>query len=57
MDYNTFTNSAFLRQGHADEFTTSNPAKRKQVLVNILGLAYYDGFEAQAKELPNSVRC
>ena len=51
MDYNTFTNSAFLRQGHADEFTTSNPAKRKQVLVNILGLAYYDGFEAQAKDV------
>ena len=50
MDYNTFTNSAFLRQGHADEFTTSNPAKRKQVLVNILGLAYYDGFETQAKD-------
>ncbi|MFZ1914949.1 MAG: SMC family ATPase, partial [Dehalococcoidales bacterium] len=38
MDYGTFTNSAFLRQGHADEFTTSNPAKRKQVLANILGL-------------------
>ena len=27
------------------------PAKRKQVLVNILGLAYYDGFEAQAKDI------
>ena len=51
MDYNTFTNSAFLRQGHADEFTTSSPAKRKQVLVYILGLAYYDGFEAQAKDI------
>ncbi len=51
MDYNTFTNSAFLRQGHADEFTTSSPAKRKQVLVNILGLAYYDAFETQAKDI------
>ena len=51
MDYNTFTNSAFLRQGHADEFTTSSPAKRKQVLVNILGLAYYDGYETQAKDI------
>ena len=51
MDYSTFTNSAFLRQGHADEFTTSSPAKRKQVLVNILGLSYYDGFEAQAKDI------
>jgi len=51
MDYNTFTNSAFLRQGHADEFTTSNPAKRKQVLANILGLSFYEELEAQAKDL------
>ena len=51
MDYNTFTNSAYLRQGHADEFTTSSPAKRKQVLVNILGLTYYDEFEIQAKDI------
>ncbi|MDD5289517.1 MAG: SMC family ATPase, partial [Dehalococcoidales bacterium] len=51
MDYNTFTNSAYLRQGHADEFTTSSPAKRKQVLANILGLGYYDEYEARAKDL------
>ena len=51
MDYVTFTNSAYLRQGHADEFTTSNPAKRKQVLSNILGLSFYDELEAQAREL------
>ena len=51
MDYNTFTNSAFLRQGHADEFTNSSPAKRKQVLVNILDLAHYDEYEAQAKDI------
>ncbi len=51
MDYATFTNSAYLRQGHADEFTTSNPAKRKQVLASILGLSVYDRFEAQAREI------
>jgi len=51
MDYYTFTNSAYLRQGHADEFTTATPVERKQVLVNILGLAYYDGFEKQAKDI------
>jgi exonuclease SbcC len=50
MDYATFTNSAFLRQGHADEFTTSNPARRKQVLASILGLSYYDDLEARARE-------
>ncbi len=51
MDYATFTNSAYLRQGHADEFTTSNPARRKQVLASILGLSVYDRFETQAREL------
>ncbi|MDP2931614.1 MAG: SMC family ATPase, partial [Chloroflexota bacterium] len=51
MDYDTFTNSAFLRQGRADEFTIKSPVQRKQVLADILGLAFYDEMEAQAKEL------
>ena len=48
MDYDTFINSAFLRQGRADEFTVSNPAKRKQVLADILGLSFYDELEERA---------
>ncbi|MFQ5996279.1 MAG: AAA family ATPase [Dehalococcoidales bacterium] len=51
MDYDTFINSAFLRQGRADEFTTKRPTERKEVLANILGLAFYDELEGQAKEL------
>ena len=51
MDYPTFINSAFLRQGHADEFTNQAPAKRKEVLGNILELSLYDELEGQAKEL------
>ncbi len=51
MDYDTFINSAFLRQGHADEFTQQPPVKRKEVLANILGLSFYDEIEEQAKEL------
>ncbi|MFC2048037.1 AAA family ATPase [Chloroflexota bacterium] len=51
MNYDTFKNSAFLRQGHADEFTVANPAKRKQVLADILGLSVYDELEEQAKQL------
>ena len=51
MDYDTFINSAYLRQGHADEFTRQQPAKRKEVLGNILGLDIYDELEEQAKEL------
>ena len=51
MDYDTFINSAFLRQGHADEFTIKRPVERKQVLADILGLSFYDELETQAKEL------
>ncbi len=51
MDYDTFINSAFLRQGHADEFTTKRPIERKEVLANILGLSYYEQLEDKAKEL------
>ncbi|MCL2140572.1 MAG: SMC family ATPase [Dehalococcoidia bacterium] len=50
MDYETFINSAFVRQGHADEFTQQSPAKRKEVLANILGLDIYDKYEAIAKD-------
>ncbi len=51
MDYPTFTNSALLLQGRADEFTVASPARRKQVLADILGLAFYDELEEQAKAL------
>ena len=50
LDYETFINSAFLVQGRADEFTTKQPAERKQVLSNILGLGIYDKYEERAKE-------
>jgi exonuclease SbcC len=51
MDYETFINSAYLRQGHADEFTRQVPSKRKEILGNILGLAIYDELEERAKEM------
>ena len=50
MDYNTFVNSALLLQGRADSFTIKPPVERKQVLADILGLAYYDRLEERAKE-------
>ncbi len=50
MDYETFVNSAFLRQGHADEFTRQPPVKRKEVLASILGLSLYDELEDRARE-------
>ncbi|MDX9830462.1 MAG: SMC family ATPase [Anaerolineae bacterium] len=50
MDYETFTNSAFLLQGRADAFTTRTPADRKEILGEILGLGLYDEYEQRAKE-------
>ena len=49
MDYETFTNSAFLLQGKADAFTTRTPAERKRVLGEIMGLSLYDEYEQRAK--------
>ncbi|MBA7692643.1 hypothetical protein ES703_101210 [subsurface metagenome] len=51
MDYETFKNSAYLRQGHADEFTLKKATERKEVLADILGLSFYDELEEQAKNL------
>lgn len=50
MKYDTFINSAFLRQGHADEFTIKRPHERKAILGEILGLFLYDQLETKVKE-------
>ncbi len=50
LDYDTFTNSAFLQQGKADSFTTKAPAERKKVLADILGLDQWRDYEEVAKE-------
>lgn len=50
LSFETFTNSSFLRQGHADEFTTKGPTDRKRILADILGLSHYDQLEEKAKE-------
>ena len=39
----------FLVQGHADMFTSSTPAKRKETLAEVLDLAYYDRLEERSK--------
>ena len=50
MDYETFTNSAFLLQGRADEFSNKTAADRKAVLAKILGLESYDRLQARARD-------
>ena len=52
----TFTNSSFLRQGHADEFTTKGPTERKRILSDILGLSHYDFLEQKAKDMSKDVQ-
>ena len=50
LGYDTFVNSAFLRQGRADEFTLRTPTERKEVLADILQLSYYDKLEQLARQ-------
>ena len=50
LTFETFSNSSYLRQGHADEFTTKGPTDRKRILADILGLSHYDKLEEKAKE-------
>jgi exonuclease SbcC len=49
MDYDTFVNSVFLRQGNSNEFSNKKPWERKEILSNILGLSEYDKYEDKAK--------
>ena len=56
MDYDTFINTAFLRQGDADRLTTSRPADRKRTLSEVLDLSYYDRLEEMARERSRSIQ-
>lgn len=42
LDYDSFINSAFLRQGYSNEFSKKSPKDRKEILANILGLQHYE---------------
>ncbi|OUL17762.1 SMC family ATPase [Nostoc sp. 106C] len=50
LDYDTFINSAYLRQGRADEFMLKRPTERKEILAELLKLNQYDDLEERAKE-------
>lgn len=51
LDYDTFINSAYLRQGRADEFMLRRPSERKQILADLLKLNQYEELAEQAKDL------
>ncbi|MGB3310766.1 MAG: SMC family ATPase [Nodosilinea sp.] len=50
LDYNTFVNSAYLRQGVADDFMLKRPGDRKQILADLLKLHHYDRLAERAKD-------
>ncbi|MBD2105379.1 SMC family ATPase [Nodosilinea sp. FACHB-13] len=50
LDYDTFINSAYLRQGGADDFMLKRPGERKQILADLLKLHQYDHLAEGAKE-------
>ncbi len=51
LDYDTFTNSAYLRQGRADEFMLRGPGDRKQILADLLKLDQYEVLAEKAKDI------
>jgi DNA repair protein SbcC/Rad50 len=56
LDYETFVNSAYLRQGRADEFMVKRPGDRKQVLADLLKLSQYDLLAERAKEQARQIK-
>jgi DNA repair protein SbcC/Rad50 len=50
IDFETFINTAFLRQGQSNEFSKKTPKERKQILASILGLEKYDRLSKRALE-------
>ncbi|MGC9525754.1 MAG: exonuclease subunit SbcC [Limnospira sp.] len=51
LDYDTFINSAYLRQGRADEFMLKRPGDRKEILASLLKLDEYDTLAERARDL------
>jgi len=50
LDYDTFINSAYLRQGQADDFMLKRPAERQEILAVLLKLDRYDTLAEAARE-------
>jgi len=50
LSFDAFSNSAFLRQGSANEFSKKSPKERKEILASILGLDQYDVIKKLALE-------
>ena len=56
LDFESFVNTAFLRQGNANEFSKKSPKDRKEVLGAILGLQQFDRLKKRAMEKIKSLQ-
>ena len=50
MNYETFINTSYLKQGNSDNFSKSTPSDRKKILSEVLNLEFYENISNQAKE-------
>lgn len=50
LSFDTFVNTAFLRQGNANEFSKRSPKERKEILASILKLEQFDQLKKMAHE-------
>ena len=51
MNYETFINTAYLKQGNSDNFSKSTPADRKKILSEVLNLEFYENLSIESKEI------
>lgn len=56
LDFESFVNTAFLRQGNANEFSKKSPKERKEVLGSILGLQQFDRLKKRSLEKIKSLQ-
>lgn len=56
IDFETFVNSSFLRQGNANEFSKKNPRERKNLLAKIIGLEKFDLMQQKTSEMLKDVK-
>ncbi len=50
MNFDSFINASFFLQGKADEFTTKTPARRKEILAELLGIDVWDDYREKVAE-------
>lgn len=55
MDYDTFISSCFMLQGKSDRFSSAQPADRKRILGQILGLEIYEKLQDSANQKAKSL--